>query len=266
METTVGCCPHWLIAMWMCLFTLTSTLDMTKTNIRCIPSSQLSVIKPAPRELSKVGFDQFGKGPEDEAVGVAEKSPGCHPFKSICKKANVAEYLARVSGDGEARSSVPESEQPFVNKSYSRGLEERRLVDSSEVLYQHQSGSGITSKLTDRPMPPPATLNKVTVNNTRHNTINSFGRENRLKRHELSKKKAGASLRNLHRRRKRSFQTAESKTSWSVFGWNGEDASTPGQHELKLSSSTFALTGDSAHNQAMVHWSGQNSSVSETWL
>ncbi|CDQ60829.1 unnamed protein product [Oncorhynchus mykiss] len=236
METTVGCCPHWLIAMWMCLFTLTSTLDMTKTNIRCIPSSQLSVIKPAPRELSKVGFDQFGKGPEDEAVGVAEKS------------------------------SVPESEQPFVNKSYSRGLEERPLVDSSEVLYQHQSGSGITSKLTDRPMPPPATLNKVTVNNTRHNTINSFGRENRLKRHELSKKKAGASLRNLRRRRKRSFQTAESKTSWSVFGWNGEDASTPGQHELKLSSSTFALTGDSAHNQAMVHWSGQNSSVSETWL
>ncbi|KAH1168443.1 hypothetical protein KIL84_003926, partial [Mauremys mutica] len=30
--------------------------------------------------------------------------------------------------------------------------------------------------------------------------------------------------------------------------------------ELKLSSSTCALTGDSAHNQAMVHWSGHNSS------
>ncbi|XP_061833150.2 VPS10 domain-containing receptor SorCS1 isoform X2 [Nerophis lumbriciformis] len=34
-----------------------------------------------------------------------------------------------------------------------------------------------------------------------------------------------------------------------------------GQDELKLNSSTFALTGDSSHNQAMVHWSGQNSSV-----
>ncbi|XP_059410587.1 VPS10 domain-containing receptor SorCS1 isoform X2 [Carassius carassius] len=33
------------------------------------------------------------------------------------------------------------------------------------------------------------------------------------------------------------------------------------QEELKLTSSTFALTGDSSHNQAMVHWSGQNSSV-----
>ncbi|XP_051993220.1 VPS10 domain-containing receptor SorCS1-like [Xyrauchen texanus] len=49
----------------------------------------------------------------------------------------------------------------------------------------------------------------------------------------------------------------------SELRWNREKrrAATSRQEELKLTSSTFALTGDSAHNQAMVHWSGQNSSV-----
>ncbi|XP_043104921.1 VPS10 domain-containing receptor SorCS1 isoform X3 [Puntigrus tetrazona] len=49
----------------------------------------------------------------------------------------------------------------------------------------------------------------------------------------------------------------------SDLRWNREErrAATSRQEELKLTSSTFALTGDSAHNQAMVHWSGQNSSV-----
>lgn len=48
--------------------------------------------------------------------------------------------------------------------------------------------------------------------------------------------------------------------------WSGEERRAAGarQEELKLNSSTFALTGDSSHNQAMVHWSGQNSSVSHT--
>lgn len=49
--------------------------------------------------------------------------------------------------------------------------------------------------------------------------------------------------------------------------WNREDeqdarVSDSRPEEPKLTSSTFALAGDSAHNHAVVYWSGKNSSVS----
>ncbi|KAF7651824.1 hypothetical protein LDENG_00105090 [Lucifuga dentata] len=55
---------------------------------------------------------------------------------------------------------------------------------------------------------------------------------------------------------------AARRVTRSELRWSGEEqrAAGPRQEELKLNSSTFALTGDSSHNQAMVHWSGQNSS------
>uniref|UniRef100_A0A8C9SRU4 Sortilin related VPS10 domain containing receptor 1 n=1 Tax=Scleropages formosus TaxID=113540 RepID=A0A8C9SRU4_SCLFO len=69
----------------------------------------------------------------------------------------------------------------------------------------------------------------------------------------------------LVHRRERSASLAGHRLpgSGSDSRWTGEDRRMGAyrQDELKLTSSTFALTGDSTHNQAMVHWSGQNSSV-----
>uniref|UniRef100_A0AAY4DML3 PKD domain-containing protein n=1 Tax=Denticeps clupeoides TaxID=299321 RepID=A0AAY4DML3_9TELE len=44
-------------------------------------------------------------------------------------------------------------------------------------------------------------------------------------------------------------------------GGGGAPAAGPRVSETQLSSSSFALTGDSAHNQAMVYWTGHNNSV-----
>lgn len=49
--------------------------------------------------------------------------------------------------------------------------------------------------------------------------------------------------------------------------WNREDGrANKRPDERKLISNTFSLTGDSAHNHAVVYWSGQNSSVSNPGL
>lgn len=59
------------------------------------------------------------------------------------------------------------------------------------------------------------------------------------------------------------WRVRRSAETWSGFRNEGvEYASASDQEEFRLTSSTFALAGDTAHNQAMVHWSGQNSSVS----
>lgn len=53
------------------------------------------------------------------------------------------------------------------------------------------------------------------------------------------------------------------KLGRSDFRWNRDEGRGHNrQEEPKLTSSTFSLTGDSAHNHAVVYWSGQNSSVS----
>ncbi|XP_028258691.1 VPS10 domain-containing receptor SorCS1 isoform X2 [Parambassis ranga] len=101
--------------------------------------------------------------------------------------------------------------------------------------------------------------------------------ENELTEGKVSEMSPGPGSANRDRRRarrtvgsaqnqdpgERSSPAAARRVTRSELRWSGEErrAAGPRQEELKLNSSTFALTGDSSHNQAMVHWSGQNSSV-----
>lgn len=223
METRLGHCLFIIFSEWIWIFTLTSILGGTKAEVRCIPSCQLPLISAAfPRELSALDLTNFGEATAEEFLRFTEGS---------VTPRNERHYDAELTASEESSSKV----QPRFGGNISSSLH-KGAPSSNQKLSQSEVSSSVSSPF----------LSNVTENNT-----------------DDGGNKIGDVTENEDRNVTSWRRSARSTETWSGFRpEGGEDASVSDQEEFHLTSSTFALTEDTAHNQAMVHWSGQNSSVS----
>uniref|UniRef100_A0A3Q1C4D3 PKD domain-containing protein n=1 Tax=Amphiprion ocellaris TaxID=80972 RepID=A0A3Q1C4D3_AMPOC len=221
METRLGHCLFMIFSEWIWLLTTTSILGGTKAEVRCIPSCQLPLVAAFPRELSALDLSNFGDAPAEEFVGFTEGSPRA----GLDEKHSVAELTASEESSHKVQPRSGENDTNCLQKD---AVNRHQKLSHPEVFSQSVSD--------------PSSSNK---------TENGTGDGNDV---ALNEDGNVASW-----RRTRGARSAE---TWSGFRpEGGEDASVSDQEEFQLTSSTFALTEDTAHNQAMVHWSGQNSSV-----
>lgn len=230
METRLGCCLFIILSEWIWLLTLTSILGGSKADVRCSPSCQLPLITAFPRELSALDLTSFGEAPAEDFVGLTEGSPG----------ANAEKHIAAELTTSEESSSKVESRFEGNNTSCCQkdALDDHQKLSHSEVF-------------TGASAPSPRNETRNSIGDGKNESV--YGENGAQVDVTVNEDKDLASW----RRARRSAET------WSGFRpEGGEDASISDPEELQLTSSTFALTGDTAHNQAMVHWSGQNSSVS----
>ncbi|XP_035029489.1 VPS10 domain-containing receptor SorCS1 [Hippoglossus stenolepis] len=227
METRLGHCLFILFYEWIWLFSLTSILGGTKAEVRCIPSCQLPLVAAFPRELSALDLDHFGEAPAEEVAGFYARSLGARATAAGDEKHNVA----GLTTSGESSKVEARSRGNKTSCTQKDASCEQQKLSHSEVFIV--------------PFPDNATENNTA------DAQRVYGEDEEQVDVTVEEDVAG------WRRTRRS--AAE---TWSGFRPQGEDeGSFSDQQEFQLTSSTFALSGDTAHNQAMVHWSGQNSSV-----
>ena len=231
METRLSHCLFIIFSDWIWLFIITSILGGTKAEVRCIPSCQQPVIEALSRETSALDLTNFGAAPAEEFLVFLDGFP---------------------SADGDEKhnaAELTESEESSF-KVHARSEETNASGPQRDALNGHQKLSHPSPSAPRAFAPSPS---NVTENSTGDGRNDSLFVEN--------DDMTATGDRNVASwRRSRSARSAE---TWSGFKTEGvDDASVWDQVEFHLTSSTFALTGDTAHNQAMVHWSGQNSSVS----
>lgn len=242
MDTRLGHCLFIIFSEWIWLFTLTSILGGTKAEVRCIPSCQLPLITAFPRELSALDLTNFGEAPSEDFVGFTEGSADAKRAAGGDETHHDPEFTA----SEESSSKV----QPRLG-----GQNTSCLLKDALSGQQKLSRPKVFSASVSRAAALSPSLGENSTDDGKNGSIYA---ENGAQVDVTVEEDMDAT----GWRRARSARSAE---TWSGFRHEGrEDASFSDQEEFQLTSSTFALTGDTAHNQAMVHWSGQNSSVSSS--
>ncbi|XP_034444326.1 VPS10 domain-containing receptor SorCS1 isoform X4 [Hippoglossus hippoglossus] len=241
METGSTFCPKWHSALWLLLLMMLSFFHAAKAEITCRSCQPGN--KWRARELllnfdtsgSSAGLKREVLGRGDGAAGRARAAGGgsrrlrCAAGSADCAP-DEAEYtgprLGRTTRSLRANGDIGESEFAKTKVSDVKMSGQRRSSD----------WAGLPSAVSPK-------------RRTRRNSGKDEARSPRAARRQDPGEGTGSA--------------AARRVTRSELRRSGEErrAAGPRQEELKLNSSTFALTGDSSHNQAMVHWSGQNSSV-----
>ncbi|XP_029918697.1 VPS10 domain-containing receptor SorCS1 [Myripristis murdjan] len=250
MEREVRFCPKWHSALWFLLLVIFSVFHAAKSEITCRscqPGSQWRaqelLLKFDKSEFatgftSQVFENGDGAGRADPA-GAESRRLSCAAGSAGCLR-NRAEYtqprLKRNTDSFRSKEGTSVGESEFALR--------KMKVSDAKMSGQQMTGVG-------RARPGLASAIRY-KKRTRRNSGDRG--DNKATSPDYTKSEdPGEGI----------TSPAGRRVTRSELRWSGEDrrAAASRQEELKLASSTFALTGDSAHNQAMVHWSGQNSSV-----
>lgn len=240
MEREVIFCPKWHSALWFLLLMILCFSCATKAEITCRSCQQGNkwrgqelLLKFEPSESAPgLRGEVFGLGAGTGAASAESRRLRCAEGSDECapERAKYAEpRMKRNTGNLQENGETGESE--FANMKVS-GVKMGDQPKSS-------GGAASTSAASYR--------GRARRNSDDEEKVRRPGSAQSPNTGEVVSSVAGR------------------RATRSELRWSGEErrAAAPRQEELKLNSSMFALTGDSSHNQAMVHWSGQNSSVSE---
>lgn len=232
METGVIFCPKWLRALWFSLLMMLCLFHGVNAEITC--RSCQSGNKWRARELLlKFDTSESATGSKREVFGHGDGA-GRYGAASASSR-----RLRCSAGSAECASDWAEHGEPRVKRN-TENLRAKGAIGESEVAKMKVSHVKMSGQQKSN------RYRKRARRNSGNDEIRSPASAQSQAPGEDTNPAAGR-------------RVARSESRWS-----GEErrAAGPRQEELKLNSSTFALTGDSSHNQAMVHWSGQNSSVS----